>query len=225
MHSSEMARLPLPSNFNPETYMVANETEFGRFHESRRAARLAKDLLAGGHPDDVALAHDVLAAVLACQERDARDPHVGNFYWMREDDQVEDLNAVEFVLEALIPLVQQHGHLLDADVRAAVLDAVRLGLDEVRRLDVLVAYTNITALDVLNTCLGGELLGDAGLAQRGYAKLAAWMAFTAAAGHPLEYNSPTYGAVTIRALKLLFYLVGDSSDLTLFPYMRSEELV
>ncbi|MEZ4719898.1 MAG: hypothetical protein R2851_28000 [Caldilineaceae bacterium] len=203
MHSSEMSRLPLPSNFNPETYMIANETEFGRFHESRRAARLAKDLLAGGHPADVALAHDVLAAVLACQERDARDPHVGNFYWMREDDQVEDLNAVEFVLEALIPLMQQHAHLLELDLRAAVLDAIRLGLDEVRRLDVLVAYTNITALDVLNTCLGGELLGDAALAQRGYAKLAAWMAFTAEAGHPLEYNSPTYTAVTLRALKEL----------------------
>ena len=203
MHSDEMTRFTLPSNFNPDTCMIANETEFGRFHESRRAARLAKDLLATGHADDIALAHDVLRAVLACQERDARDPHVGNFYWMREDDQVEDLNAVEFVLEALIPLMQHHAHLLDPDLRTAVLDAIRLGLDEVRRLDVLVAYTNITALDVLNTCLGGELLGDAGLAQRGYAKLAAWMAFTAAAGHPLEYNSPTYTAVTLRALKEL----------------------
>ncbi|MCB0162340.1 MAG: hypothetical protein KDD83_29585, partial [Caldilineaceae bacterium] len=77
MHSDEMTRFTLPSNFNPDTCMIANETEFGRFHESRRAARLAKDLLATGHADDIALAHDVLRAVLACQERDARDPHVG----------------------------------------------------------------------------------------------------------------------------------------------------
>lgn len=206
-----MPRLALPPNFNPDTYMIFNETEFGQYHESRRAARLAKDLLVNGDADDAALAHDVLRAVLACQERDPRDPHVGNFYWMREDDQVEDLNAVEFVLESLIPLMQESAHRLEPALHDEVLAAIRLGLEEIRRLDVLVAYTNITALDVLNTCLGGELLGDPALAERGYAKLAAWMAFTAQAGHPLEYNSPTYTAVTLRALKELRTHVQDAA--------------
>jgi hypothetical protein len=203
--------LALPEDFNPATSLISKRTEFGLFHESRRGARLAADLVAHGHPDDLLLAEKVLDAVLACQEIDERDPHYGNFYWMREDTFVEDLNAVEFNLEALIPMLIAHGDRLAQGYRERVEQAIRLGLQEIARLDVLVAYTNITVLDILNSCLGGELLGDAVIAQRGYAKLAAWMTYTNQHGHPLEYNSPTYGAVTIRALKRLIDLVQDEA--------------
>ncbi|MBX3012786.1 MAG: hypothetical protein KF832_14820 [Caldilineaceae bacterium] len=198
-----MQNLTLPANFNPSTLMLSKTTEFGLFHETRQATRLAAQLIANGTAHDCALAADILKAVLACQERDERDPHYGNFYWMREDSVVEDLNAVAFNLESLIPMMLQHGERLSPDLRQPVLTAIRLGLDEVARLDVLVAYTNITVLDILNSCLGGELLGDAPIAQRGYTKLARWMAYTNQQGHPLEYNSPTYTAVTLRALKRL----------------------
>lgn len=201
--------LPLPEEFNPATNLISKKTEFGLFHESRRGARLAADLIANGHPDDLSLAEKVLDAVLNCQETDARDPHFGNFYWMAEDRFVEDLNAVEFNLEALIPMMIRHGDRLSAAYCERVRQAIRLGLQEIARLDVLVAYTNITVLDILNSCLGGELLDDALIAQRGYAKLIAWMAYTNQHGHPLEYNSPTYSAVTIRALKRLIDLVQD----------------
>jgi len=202
--------LPLPENFNPATNLISKETEFGLFHESRRGARLAADLVANGHPDDLRLAEKVLDAVLRCQETDTRDPHYGNFYWMSEDTFVEDLNAVEFNLESLIPMMITHGDRLPEAYRRRVEQAIRLGLQEIAKLDVLVAYTNITVLDILNSALGGELLADRAIAERGYAKLAAWMAYTNQHGHPLEYNSPTYGAVTIRALKRLIDLVQDA---------------
>jgi hypothetical protein len=195
--------LPLPTDYNPETFMLVKTTEYGTFHESRRAARLAAELVTNGAPADLALAARVLDAALACQERDPADPHCGNFYWMREDSVVEDLNAVEFVLEALIPMMLDHGERLSPQMRARVREAIRLGLDEIARLDVLVAYTNITALDILNTCLGGQLLDDAGIAARGQRKLVDWMQYTTRHGHPLEYNSPTYTRVTLRALKEL----------------------
>lgn len=198
-----MQPLTLPVNFNPDTCMLSKTTEYGLFHETRQAARLAAQLVANGTPADLALAEKVLAALLACQEIDPSDPHAGNFYWMREDTVVEDLNAVEFILESLIPMMLQHGDRLPPPLQQQLLASIRLGLAEIARLDVLVAYTNITALDILNTCLGGELLGDPQLAQRGYAKLAAWIAYTNRHGHPLEYNSPTYTAVTLRALKRL----------------------
>jgi len=199
----------LPEEFNPATFLIKKTTEFGLFHESRKGARLAADLVANGHPDDLALAAKVLNAVLACQELDERDPHYGNFYWMSEDNFVEDLNAVQFNLESLIPMMIRHGDRLAANLQEQVRRAIQLGLQEIARLDVLVAYTNITVLDILNSCLGGELLGDDTIAERGYAKLTAWMAYTQQNGHPLEYNSPTYGAVTIRALKHLIDLVRD----------------
>ena len=150
-----MQPLTLPANFNPDTCMLSKTTEYGLFHETRQAARLAAQLIANGTPTDLALAEKVLAALLACQEIDPRDPHCGNFYWMREDTVVEDLNAVEFNLEALIPMMIQHGDRLPLPLRQRVLDSIRLGLAAIARLDVLVAYTNITALDMLNTCLGG----------------------------------------------------------------------
>jgi hypothetical protein len=195
--------LTLPDHFNPSTFMLAKTTEYGTFHESRRAAHFAADLVANGAPGDLDLAEKVLEAVLRCQEADANDPHVGNFYWMAEDTVVEDLNAVEFVLEALIPMMRRHADRLPPALGQRVLAAIRAGLVEIRRLDVHIAYTNITLLDILNSCLGGELLGDQEIAERGYRKLQAWMAFTNQSGHPFEFNSPTYMSVNLRALKRL----------------------
>ena len=211
MTDEQRQPLPLPENFNPETNLLANTTEYGTFHESRKGARLARDLVANGTPQDLALAEKVLEATLNCQELRQNDPHYGNFFWMAEDEVVFDLNAVEFVLEQLIPMMIQDRDRLPSDMQAKVLQRIRLGLDEIRRLDVLVAYSNITVLDVLNSCLGGELLQDEAIAQRGYQKLVAWMALTDQFGIPFEYNSATYTAVTLRALKVLADLVQDEA--------------
>jgi hypothetical protein len=211
MPQSTKTPLTLPPNFNPETYLLANKTEYGLFHESRKGAGLARQLLANGAPQDLELAEKVLEATLRCQELHPDDPHYGNFLWMYEDEVVFDLNAVEFVLEHLIPMLIQYGDRLSPTMRARVLASIRLGLAEIRKLDVLIAYSNITVLDILNSCLGGELLGDEAIARRGYQKLADWMAFTDQYGLPFEYNSPTYTAVTLRALKMLADLVQDEA--------------
>jgi hypothetical protein len=201
--------LPLPDSYNPQTHLLAKVTENGVFHETRAGASFAARLVANGAPDDLALAEKVLDVVLGCQERRAGDPHHGNFTWMLEDDHVEDLNAVEFNLEHLIPMLRLHADRLPGALQARVRDVIRLGLDEIRRLDVSIAYTNICLLDILNTSLGGELLSDRDIAMRGYRKLAAWMAFTDSQGIAFEWNSPTYGAVDIRALSLLADLTRD----------------
>ena len=200
------APLTLPNEFNPETYLVAKQTENGIFHESRQGANLAEQLVANGTQIDLELAHNVLNATLVCQEVRPNDPHYGNFYWMAEDEVVIDLNAVEFNLERLIPMMIQHRDRLDPEMQARVLEAIRLGLDEICNLDVHVAYSNITMLDILNSCLGGELLGNTVIAQRGYDKLIKWIAFTDLSGIPREYNSPTYTPVIIRSLKRLIDL-------------------
>jgi hypothetical protein len=209
--SLDVKPLTLPDDFDPAVSLPAKRTENGIYHESRRGARLAAQLVANGTPQDLQLAERVLSAVLACQERHPGDPHYGNFLWMAEDEVVEDLNAVEFNLEALIPMLIRHGDRLPEDTQRRVLDAIRLGLREVEQLSVLVAYSNIAVLDIVNSSLGGELLGDARIAARGYRKLVEWMAFTDQYGIPFEYNSPTYTAVVIRALKLLADLTVDRS--------------
>lgn len=199
--------LPLPETFNLETNLVAKTTENGVFHESRAGAAFAEQLIANGTSDDIALAHQVLEATLNCQEHHEDDPHLGNFMWMAEDEVITDLNAVQFNLERLIPMMLRHRDRLTTDMQTRVLDAIRLGLDEIRRINVLVTYSNITVLDVLNSCLGGELLNDRIIAQRGYQKLVEWMAFTDQNGTLREANSPTYTRVIIKALKILIDLV------------------
>lgn len=201
-----MQPLTLPDDFNYETFLVAKQTENGTFHESRQGANLAEQLVANGTATDLELAHKVLHATLICQEMRPNDPHYGNFYWMAEDEVVIDLNAVEFNLERLIPMMILHRERLNPDMQTRVIEAIRLGLDEICNLDVHVAYSNITMLDILNSCLGGELLGNAEIAERGYAKLIKWIAFTDLSGIPREYNSPTYTPVIIRSLKRLIDL-------------------
>ena len=206
----EKTPLSLSDDLDPNMPIAPNVTENGVFHESRRGAALAARLVENGTPQDLALAERVLEIVLNAQERRPNDPHTGNFFWMIEDDVVFDLNAVEFNLEHLIPMLIEHGDRLPKATRQRVEEAVRAGLAEIARLDVLPVYSNITLLDILNTCLGGELLGDAEITRRGCQKLIAWMDLTAHNGTAYEYNSPTYGAVVIRALGILARLVQDA---------------
>ena len=202
----------LPNSYNPKTHLLKKTTENGTFHESRGGSGFARRLLENGHPDDVSLAHKVLEATLACQETRENDPHYGNFFWMAEDDFVGDLNAVEFCLESMIPMMMDYSDKLEPEMRERVLDAIRLGLNEIARLDVRVSYSNITMLDILNTCLGGELLVDEKIAQRGYDKLNAWIEYTDRSGTPREYNSPTYTRVCVNALgKLSRYLANEEA--------------
>lgn len=203
--------LPLPENFNPETSMLMRTVDGQPFHQMYPSAELAGRLVANGAPQDLALAEKVLAAVLDCQERRPGDPHYGNFRWEREDEFVEDLNAVQFALINFIPMLLRHGDRLSPAIRAQVEGSIRLGLEAIRRIDVSLIYTNIAIKDIANTCLGGELLDEPGIARRGYDKLVAWLRFTDRSGFPYEFNSPTYTRIAIQTLHQLAALVRDEA--------------
>ena len=192
--------LAVPDGFNPETNMISRTTESGTLHAVRESTGYAAGLLAKGTEADIERAVKVLDAVIQCQQRHPDDAHYGNFRWYREDEAVEDLNAVAFTLGTLIPMMRQHGDRLPADAQQRVLESIRLGLAETEKLDVVVAYTNIALMDIVNSCLGGELLQDPEITARGRRKLVQWMAFTDQFGIPFEYNSPTYTSVSLGVL-------------------------
>ena len=131
---------------------------------------------------------------------DARSPHYGNFKWEHEDLAVEDLNAVQFVLVRMIPLLLSRSDRLSEELVERVRASIRVGLDEVRRIDVSPIYSNIVAQDIANSILGGQLLKLPEYTQRGVAKLRTWLKVIDQSGIPHEYNSPTYSFVTIEAL-------------------------
>jgi hypothetical protein len=169
---------------------------------------------------DVATAERAVRAVVALQETHPTDAHRGNFRWLREDPGVNDLNAVEFVLDDLIALTREHAAVFSPDLVRDARAAIALGLAEIERLDVHLSYTNIALSDIANSVLGGELLGEARFVERGARRLDEWLAFTAASGAPHEFNSPTYLAVDILRMAAL---VAGTTDPALAGRARAAE--
>jgi len=178
--------ISFPMNFFPETNLVGRFVDGKRYHDTKSNAEFAKDLVENGTPQNLKLAENVIGQLLRCQELNEKNIHYGNFLWEIEDQIIEDLNAVQFVLFNLI-----------------------IGLKEIENIDVSPSYTNIAVLDIVNSCLGGELLKDERIAQRGYQKLILWMDHVNSSGIPYEYNSPPYISISIEALKILTDLVKD----------------
>ncbi len=188
------------ARFDADVGLIEERTDSGVLHPIREAFGYAYTLLQA--EGDVALptVERIIHRALQAQERQLDHIHYGAFKWMDEDQGVTDLNAVQFVLEHLLPLYIDYGERLSPDVRAEILDAVRIATRELESLNVSVAYTNIALLDTFNTVLAGQVLGDEQLLARGRQRLDEWIAFTNRSGAVPEYNSPTYLAVDLVAL-------------------------
>ena len=189
-----------PHYFNLEAQLVANVIDNGIFHSAWMSAEYAVALVERGSPAEVKRAEAVIDAVMGCQDLDAHSPHYGNFRWEREDQAVEDLNAVQFVLIRLIPLLLKHSDRLSDPLVQRTRARIQLGLDAIRRIDVSPVYSNIVAQDIANSLLGGQLLNLPEYTRRGAAKLRHWLNVIDRSGIPHEYNSPTYSFVLIEAL-------------------------
>jgi len=189
-----------PLVYDPDVHLVANTIDNGVFHSAWMSAEYAVALVESGSPAEIERAEAVIDAVLDCQDMDPRSPHYGNFKWEHEDEAVEDLNAVQFVLVRLTPLLLNHAERLPKELVERVKARIRLGLDEIRRIDVSPVYSNIVAQDIANSILGGQLLNLPEYTQRGIAKLRKWLSVIDESGIPHEYNSPTYSFVCIEAL-------------------------
>jgi hypothetical protein len=189
----------LENRFDPALSLVRLEADPAR-HDLRDSLWYALCLLIGDPPaEQTELAERIIAQVLTAQDRSG-GPHHGNFRWFYEDETVEDLNAVEFALERLVHILLRAGDRLSPRTRKAIEHAMRLGFEEIERLDVHWTYTNIYLLEVHNCIFGGELLDEPRLVERGVRRLIDWAERTKADGAPHEFNSPTYSAVQIIAL-------------------------
>ncbi len=189
-----------PLVYDPEIQLVAAAIDNGVFHSAWMSAEYAVALVESGSPAEIERAEAVIAAVLDCQDTDRRSPHYGNFRWEHEDEAVEDLNAVQFVLMRLIPLLLNRRDRLSGDLVERARARIRLGLDEIRRIDVSPKYSNIVAQDIANSVLGGQLLNLPEYTRRGAKKLREWLSLIDESGIPHEYNSPSYSFVCIDAL-------------------------
>ena len=207
--NKEKIPLALPKDFDPEVNLPGREENGKVFHATIPGMNLAAQLIENGTPVDLECADKVLDAVFESQERRPGAPHYGNFTWEREDEMVEDMNAVHFTVMPLIKTLLRCGTAVPTSLRDKALAGIRLGLEAIARIDVHLRYTTIAAADVFDTCIGGELLNDEAIMARGRDKLRRWLAFTDRSGTFYEYNCPGYTGMSIERLAELAALSND----------------
>lgn len=190
-----------PIYYDPSAHLIANTIDNGVFHSAHMSAEYAVALVEQGSAAELERAEAVIDAVLDCQDTDAQSPHRGNFRWEHEDAAVEDLNAVQFVLVRLIPMLLNRRARLSDELVDRLRERIQLGLDAIRRIDVSPIYSNIVAQDISNSILGGQLLRQPQYTERGLRKLRKWLKLIDQSGIPHEYNSPAYSFVCIEALR------------------------
>jgi hypothetical protein len=203
--------LILPDDFDSDVNLPARDVNGKVFHATIPGMNLVAELIKNGTELDIVRAERVMDAVFESQERRTGAPHYGNFTWEREDEAVEDLNAVHFTVMPLIKVLLDKSGLLPVNLKDKAFEGIRLGLEAIARIDVHLRYTTIVAADVFDTCLGGELLGDKFFMERGRDKLRQWMSFTGESGTFYEYNCPGYTGMSIERLAELAKLSCDDS--------------
>ncbi len=189
----ELGRADLKGRFDPVLDLVRDPFRPDR-HQPHASLWYAGASIESG---DVSTAERIIEQVLTMQELRGSDSHYGNFRWHYEDEVVIDLNACQFVMEAMLRLRQER---LGNELRDRVFASIRLALSEAERLDVHWTYTNIYLLDVHNRILAGQLLRDDDVRRAGEQRLQEWATRTKAVGAPHEFNSPTYAAVDLNCL-------------------------
>lgn len=218
--TGQVKPLKVPELFNPELNLVGSDIQGEIFHMVYLNAQFVEKLLYNGTIQDIELAERIIPSLLSCQELNPSSPNYGGFRWELETGLVNDLNAVEFLLDGLIPMMIRNEHKLSQSIKEQLKEAIRLALHNVDRVDVAYSYTNIVLKDITNSCLGGELLGDTAIATRGYRRLKEWVSFTDQnGGGAYEYNALPYTAVALDVLSKLSKLVKDEETRVLAKIM------
>ncbi|MEE3233307.1 MAG: hypothetical protein VX294_04010 [Candidatus Latescibacterota bacterium] len=198
-----------PENYDEKLNLISHQVSGQTFHATIPSVQLASDLMSSNDELDISEAALIFRAVLACQEINQNDPHWGNFRWEKEDNTVEDLNAVQFVLFNFIPVLLKKSKMLPSKLVKDMRHSIALGLNEICKIDVALSYTNIVVKDIVNCCLGGQLLCNPEISFRGKNKLILWIEHVNTYGLPAEYNSPNYVSVVVRVLGSLVKLTDD----------------
>ena len=170
---------------------------------------LAHALLLQGSDESVRRGAAIVDAVLDSQELSPDHPHCGNWRWLADDLEISDLNAVQFVLRGLLPLLLECGHHLPPALLARCRNSVRAALAEEERLDVAPTYSNIHLMSLFALLVGGEWLGDEHYLALGKRRWERWVRFTVESGAPHEFNSTSYVGIDLSALAALVNLVQD----------------
>jgi hypothetical protein len=135
----------------------------------------------------------------AQQDMDPKSPSYGSVPWQIGHPDIHDENAIDFVNQAIGPMLIHYGDKLSPEFKAELLPHMRASFAAMLRRKLAVSYTNIWLMRTVNMILMGEAINDASAADEGYRQLDQWIDYTRHAGVH-EFDSPTYYFVDLDSL-------------------------
>ena len=148
-----------------------------------------------------------LARARSMQDLEPVSKTFGNFKWSSGHSGVLDLNAVEFSAQLMGFIRLRQSERLTPTARA-LLDAMMTdAITGLRSHVVKIDYTNIFVMKAWGLIALGEALGRPDVADDGYRRFDAWMAWTAKHGIG-EYGAVVYYGIDLDSLALIARFAG-----------------
>jgi hypothetical protein len=200
-------------------YQYHTNVRSATVHPTRESADYALLLLEAGGAQRRDRAFRILDRILNLQDTDPSSKWYGIWGWYMEEPPPKmspaDWNWADFIGSILLLIEHRHGAALPGNLRRRVRDGIRHAAYSVRRRNVSMNYTNIAVQGTFVTLAAAELLKDQDL--HGYARdrLQRFAKNLDLTGSFTEYNSPTYGNVTIANLTRIRQVVKDREALPL----------
>lgn len=151
------------------------------------------------HPERLQTLFEVGAKM---QDRDPDSRTYGNFWWNWSDGFVGDHNAVDFCMQSAVLIWIKHRDWVPEPAMKVFRETLDYAIEGSLRHTVAVNYTNIVFMNACNLILLGENLDLPKVAEEGYTRLKAAVAYTCRYGTH-EFCSPTYYEVDLLDLSIL----------------------
>jgi hypothetical protein len=133
----------------------------------------------------------------------------GNIFWYHGDTVINDSNGVEFCMRKITLIWILYKDKLSKIEKQTIMDIFKYSIEGIKRHNVKLSYTNIILMKIWNLIALGEYYNKPELAEEGYKFLKEWILYTYKNGF-CEYLSPTYYAVDIENLSLIYNFTKNS---------------